>query len=190
MKDYVTIWTEWMKLLNKDVKSRKQFLDSLHFETQKGFDVIVRIATEELEQQVSDKHLLKKINEELEFSLSVCVLSGYLLFLVSLEIDPKKENLIARTQTNKLGNVWIENYDKDQGRSLLLKIDPILSLFLEKTKQSELNRMIYIFPEVIKFSYEQVGKIETFLSWASHQGFILGILEQELFLANNLTHAR
>ncbi len=184
IKDYELIWTQWMQQLGQDIKSRKEFLDSLHFETQKGFDVIVRIATEELEVQVLDKQLLGKIRQELEFSLSVCVLSGYILFLVASEIDPKKENLVARTQTNELGNTWIKNYEKDQGRSLLLKIDHILSFFLEKTKQNELNRIIYVFPDVIKLSYEQFGKIETFLNWTAHQGFILGILEQELFLAN------
>lgn len=182
MKDYESIWTKWMELLSQDIKSRKQFLDYLHFETQKGFDVIVRIAIEELEQQILDKPLLEKIRADLEFSLSVCVFSGYILFLVSLEIDPKKENLVARSQTNELGNVWIQNYEKDQGKSLLLKIDPIFSLYLEKTKQSEMNKIMYAFPEIIKSSYEQIGKIETFINWAAHQGFILGILEQELFL--------
>lgn len=185
MEDYKSIFVQWTGLLNQDIKSRKQFLEFLHLETQKGFDVIVRIAIEELEQQVTEKPLLEKIRQELETSFSVCVFSGYLLFLVSSEIDPKKENLVARSQTNELGSVWIQNYEKDQGKSLLLKIDPILSLFLEKTKQSEMNKIMYVFPEIIKSSYEQIGKIETFLNWAVHQGFILGILEQELFLGKN-----
>ena len=181
MKDYTVIFTDWMKLLDKDVASRKKFIDSLHFETQKGFDVVVRIATEELHSQVSDTQLLEKISKELEFSLSVCVLSGYMLFLVDSGIDPLKDNLIARTETNELGNRWIADYEKDEGKSLLLKVDPILSMFLEKTQQGETNRLFVVHPEIIESSYKHIGKIQTFFNWAAHQGFIVGVLEQELF---------
>ena len=177
MRDCKSIWERWYTLINTD--SAKKTLDLLHLEVHKGFDVITQISIEELQNKLK-KELFDSIKEDLEMSLAICIWNGYALFLTDNNLDPVKDNFVARTETNELGNKWMENYTKDQSKELLMNIDPVLSMFLEKVMQNELNKLFYTKPEVADSPYKEVGHIENFYIWASHQGYILGLLENQL----------
>jgi hypothetical protein len=179
-KNYEDIWKRWLLFLTVDIKKRKEILDAIHIEVKQGFDVVIKIAVEESEQQIENKVLFGEIKNFYEASLSLCVFYGYSLFLVDNHIDPIKENLLINSETNELGNRWMEEHEKDQHRELILKIDPILSLFLEKIKQDELNKMLVEYEMLRSASYRDVNMLDTFLNWSSHQGFILAMLEFSL----------
>lgn len=183
MKDYKSLWEKWFSLVNQNLPSRKRLLDALHMETQKGFDVITRIATEELMNRIK-KEIFHKVKDNVEASIALCVLSGYSLFLVDARIDPLKENFVDNTAVSDLGNLWMKHYENDRETSLLGNIDPVLSMFLEKVAQNEINRLFVMQPLLIDLPYRQVGHVESFYNWASHQGFILGILERQLIHKN------
>ena len=94
-------------------------------------------------------------------------------------IDPQAINLLAQESTNGLGSEWVKNYDADMNKSLLEKIDPILSLIMEKETQEKMNRLLVEFRDLAELKYKDMNIIETFINWSAHQGYILGMLENE-----------
>lgn len=180
MIDYKDVWVKWMTFLNMDLKFRKEFLESLNLEVMKGFDVVAQIATEEVEIDFSDKKTFNDIKLELGAIFSHSVWAGYALFLVFEGIDPEKENLIANTATGELGNIWMDSHEKDKGKSYISKIDPFLSMFIEKNTALLINQLFLQYPTIQKSPYSQVAGIEIFSNWAAHQGYIFGMIEKEL----------
>ena len=178
MKDYQTRWIKWEALLSTDVKERKELLDDLNIEVKKGFDVIVRIASEELISQ-SDKKL-EEYKEDLEKNLAILAFSGYLFYLVQSGTDPKVANLVARTTTAELGTVWMESFEKDKGISYVEQIDPVFSLLLDSRKQSCIDSLMNEKGQLADFSYKIIHMIELYFLWAAQQGYIFGIIENEL----------
>ncbi len=175
--DYKSAWIRWVALCNSDLSERKKLLESLHPEVRKGFDIVVRIAYEEVSSQVKD---LKTLKDDIELGLTSLVFKGYLFFLVTQEIDPFESNLIANEKTNELGNVWMENYEKDQNRSIIEKIDPIISIIMQNEKDSQLIRLHKEHEEISNIPYNNIRLLELLYSWAIHQGFIFGMIEQNL----------
>lgn len=180
MKDYQTIWTKWITFLNSDLKFRKEILESIHIEVKNGFEVITRIALEELESKFSEKELFEKIKNDLLDSIGITAWSGYALLIIEHGIDPIKANLVARPETNELGNLWEEQQNKDQGKGLTAKIDPVLMIFLEKQTQNQINGLLLQYDDLVDLPYKLFGHIETFHAWAAYQGYILGMLEMGL----------
>ncbi len=180
MKDsynYKSAWTRWVALCSSDLSERKKLLENLHPEVRKGIDIVVRIAYEEISSQVKD---LKILQDDIELGLSSLVLKGYLFFLVTQEIDPFESNLIASNKTNELGNVWMENYEKDQGRSIIEKIDPIISIIMQNEKNNQFIMLLKEHDDISKMPYNNIRLFELFYSWAIHQGFIFGMIENNL----------
>jgi len=128
-----------------------------------------------------DKDFWKEILSTIEALLSFSVWGGYMLFMIAKSIDPVKERLHEIKSSSDLGNKWIENYQKDQSKSLISEINPILSLFLEQGKQGRMNQLLLAHPEITKKSYKEIKQIEKFLYWAALQGYILGLLEIKLY---------
>lgn len=179
MKDYKSIWIKWLVFFEAEPDLRKQLLDSLHDEVKKGFDVITRISTEELEHHL-DAQIFGRIKTLFEMLVSYSVFGGYMLNLIYSGIDPKEKKLFSFKETSLLGSTWMEHYQKDQGKSLLLGIDPLISLFLDGAKQSRMNQLLLSYPDLQTVPHKQIGVIDNFLSWSSHQGYILALLEQKL----------
>ena len=180
MKDYKSILVKWLALNESDEETRKKLLSYLHEEVKKGLDVLTRIAINELERTLENKEFFLKIKDTVEGLVAFSAYGGYMLYLVENRIDPEKADLSHKKQTAKLGTTWTENYQKDQCKEFLLSIDPIISMFLEKGKQGRMNQLFLRFPECMAISYKDIGQIDTFLNWASHQGYIFGIIEQNL----------
>lgn len=177
MKDYKAIWQKWYTLLNTNAS--QQTLDSLHIEVRTAFDIISQVGLEELQHHLNQQ-FFEQIKNTLKLSLTLCIWNGYALFLVENNLDPIKDNFIAKEETNELGNEWMENYNKDKFKNAIMEIDPVLSMFLEKAIQNEMNKLIAEQPTVLNSSYKEIGHIENFYTWSCHQGFILGMLENKL----------
>lgn len=180
MTDYKSVWVKWIAFLNMDLKFRKNFLESLHVEVTRGFDVVAKIGIEEIEANFDDKKMLGEIKSDVERILSVSVWAGYSLFLIHKGIDPEEKNLVASKKTNKLGQVWMENYERDQNKSLLTKIDPFISILIEKQTDLQMNMLFLNFPKIQRGPYFQISNIATYANWAAHQGYIFGMIEAEL----------
>src|SRR3989338_198224 len=147
MTDYKATLVKWMALFQLDEKSRKEILDSLHPEIKKGFDIITKLAIEELEKQTDNKEFFKKAAETIETLLAFSVFSGYMLYLIENHIDPVKENLSQRESTKSLGTEWMMHYEVDQGNKLLSSIDPIISQMLQMGTGGWMNQLFLQFPE-------------------------------------------
>ncbi len=178
--DYNSIWIKWVAMMQLDLKSRREMLASLHTEVTKGFDVVTKIAVEEIEGNISNQANLKIYMEAIEEYIAFSVYGGYMLFLITHNIDPQVMNLLAQESTNKLGSKWVKNYEIDMNKSLLEKIDPMFSLIMEKGTQEKMNMLLVEFEDLADLKYKEMNIIETFINWAAHQGYILGILENEL----------
>jgi hypothetical protein len=180
MKDYLSLLSQWLEFNDQDLSKRKTFIDSLHIEVRKAFDVITRISLEELNHYIKELLADKIVNDSIEESLAFCVYAGYTLFLTEHSINLSAQNMIAKHTTNILGDMWIEHYEKDQHKSFFTQIDPIVSMMLEKVAQLEINTLLYQLPQIAHFQYKQVEQINAFLNWATNQGYIIGLIEQEL----------
>jgi len=178
--DYKSVWIKWAAMMQLDLKSRRELLALLHTEVTKGFDVITKIAAEEIEGNISDKDNLRTFMDAVEEYIAFSVYGGYMFFLITHSIDPQTMNLLAQESTNGLGSEWVKNYDADMNKSLLEKIDPILSLIMEKETQEKMNRLFVEFKDLAELKYKDMNLIEAFISWSAHQGFILGMLENDL----------
>lgn len=181
MKDYKSLYVKWLAFFQLPEKERIDIVNQLHDEVKKGFDVITRLAIEELESEISDKGLYQKIKAFLEGQIAFSVYGGYLLFLIDNGIDPEKAKLKERVETSMLGTEWMMYYESSlMNKGLVMNIDPISSLFLEKGTQGRLNLLFLQFPELMKITCKEANALEKFLNWGAHQGYILGMLEEKI----------
>lgn len=178
MKDYVDIWTRWIAFLQSDLTTRKEVLDSLHLEVRQGFSIISKVSLEEVQHNFSNEGFFHTLESDLDTALQYAIWCGYTLFLMSEGIDPVEDNLISKSQTNELGNMWMEHYEKDKTNSLLVEIDPILSLFLQNVSQSQFNQLFV--GKKIDISYEKASQLIAFLQWTAYQGYVFGMIEKKL----------
>jgi len=174
--DYNSIWIKWNALFNSEIYIQKNFIESIHIEVAKGFDIISKIATESIESH--SPSFKKHINSIGELT-ALLTIKGYALYLISHNIDPEKKNLIASKETGELGNRWMENQEKDQGLTLMTRIDPILSVLLHHESKSTLDNFLSNNSEFDKTPYSEISIANLFFGWAIHQGYIFGILENE-----------
>jgi len=178
MKDYLSILIKWTALNESNILAQKELLNDLNIEITKGFDVITRITNEEVDSQTGER--FKNHANNMENVIAQLIFAGYKLFLIQGNIDPKEKNLIAETSTNVLGNVWMENFEKDQSKSLFEKIDPILSLMMEREVRNKLTAILQSDNTSDSTTYKVSFIIENLLVWAINQGYILGIIEHDL----------
>ncbi|MEN9328586.1 MAG: hypothetical protein RI947_1394 [Candidatus Parcubacteria bacterium] len=179
MKDYSTLWEDWATAVESTGEEKQKLIESVHDEVKAGIDAIVKAAAEELSKRLEGGYM-KDEEQVTKEVLAVTVWSGYLLYLTDNNIDAVKLKLNEVKATEELGSTWMEQYDKDQNKSLLMEIDPVISMFLEKLKQSKISYLLSKFPELMSKSYKRVSDSETFINWAAHQGYILGMLESKL----------
>lgn len=180
MKDYKSILVKWMVLFQLPEKDRKEMLDALHPEIKKGFDIITKLAIEELEKQSSQKDFFQMTKDMVETFIAFSVFSGYMLYLIENHIDPVKETLSTRESTKSLGTEWMMHYEVDQGNKLLSSIDPIISQMMQMSTGGWMNQLFFRFPQCMDSPYKSVTDIEKFINWSAHQGYLFGLLEQQL----------
>jgi hypothetical protein len=180
MKDYFDVLNKWSTFSAGGKELRKEVLDSLHTEVKKSFDVITRISIQEIGGQVENKEYFEKVTQLLEGLLAFSIFGGYILFMIEKGMDPVGSDLASRESTQDLGRVWVEEQKKDGMKDMLSAVDPIVSMFLVKAKQTRMNQLFASFPETMEVSYKDVALIDKFLGWAGHQGYIVGQIEDNL----------
>lgn len=180
MKDYKSTLVRWITLGQLSDKDRKEILDNLHPEIKKGFDIITKLAIEELEKQTDNKEFSNKAKDTIETLFAFSVFGGYMLFLIENHIDPAKETLSTRESTKSLGTEWMMHYEVDQGNKLLSSVDPIISQMMQTGTGGWMNQLFLRFPECMDYTYKTVSNVEKFINWSAHQGYLFGILEQQL----------
>lgn len=184
MKDYFDVLNKWSVFSAGGKELRKQVLDSLHTEVKKSFDVITRISIQEIGGQIQDKSYLERITQLLEGLLAFSIFGGYLLFMVEKGVDPVTAGLGNRTGTADLGKIWVEEQKRDGMKDMLSAIDPIISMFLVKAKQTRMNQLFASFPDTMEVSYKDVALVDKFLGWAGHQGYLIAQIEENLAGSN------
>lgn len=180
MTDYKEIYIKWLAYFEIDENARLEIYNNFHEEIQKAFEIIVTIAIEELEHAMADKMFYQKIKSLLEEQFFIFMVAGYILYLITNKIDPDKENLKNRETTSGVGSEWMREYDKDQLKTLLEAIDPILQLFLYQQAENRMNYFFLHHPEIMHMSYKEVSKLEKIMKWTIGQGYIFGELEKKL----------
>lgn len=183
MIDYTSVWIKFVAFFEIDEALRQKVINNLHDEVKKGFDVLTKVSMEELEH-ILPKELYKAINNELEQILALSVFQGYVLFLISNNIDPEKNKLSVVKSTQEVGRAWMQEYEKDKAKSLIEEIDPVISMYLEKSKQARMNQLLSVHSEINDRSYKEISSIDKFINWILHQGYLLGYLERILNIKN------
>jgi len=180
MKDYSNILNKWSVFSAGGKELRKEVLDALHPEIKKSFNVITKISIQEIEGRIENKDFFGSVKQLMEGLLAFSIFGGYLLFLVENGIDPTEGGLIERNATMELGKIWVGEQKKDNMKEMLGKIDPIISMFLHKGKQSRMNQLFTGFPDSMNRIYKEIALLDKFIGWAGHQGYIVGQIEFDL----------
>ena len=95
-------------------------------------------------------------------------------------VNPQKANLAAIAATKELGKRWSEGHKKDQNKSYINAIDPIIVLMLERIYDLRVNQTLSFHPEIVELPYKVTEKIHQYLGWAVYQGYVIGVMEDEL----------
>ncbi|MBD3362377.1 hypothetical protein GF362_01520 [Candidatus Dojkabacteria bacterium] len=180
MTNFNEVFTKWLAFFESADETKKDVFESIHPEVKKGFDVVTRVSKEEIQALLNNEEFLKKIEQNLIRLLAFSVFGGYMLFCIRKGIDPVKESLKDNENVAKVGNSWMEAYKQDNFKSLIQSIEPLVVLMVEKGKQARMNQLIMSFPEIMNLSFKDGLQIDKFMRWAGLQGYILGMLEQEL----------
>jgi len=175
--NYNDLWIRLSAFFNLPVEERKILLNHLHKEVCFGFDVVTRIALEEIGKNILNKELYSKARDIIEEQLAYSTLSGYILYLYVNDIDPLEDNLTDNAKTSEIGSRYIEEHQKDNTKELLANIDFVITLLLEKATQGRVNQLLVNNTDFNTAMYKDVALIEKFLNWCGHQGYILAILE-------------
>lgn len=180
MTDYNEIFTKWIAFFEAPDETKKQVFEAIHLEVKKGFDIITRISKEETQAVVTNKEFIGKAHENLVRLFAFSVLGGYMLFCIRNGIDLVQNSQKEKPEIAKIGDSWMESYRKDNFKSLIQSIEPLIVMMIEKGKQARMNQLIMSFPDMMELSFKDALQIEKFMRWAGLQGYILGILEQRL----------
>ncbi len=179
MTDYLEIWNRFNVLMVLPDEDRKTLVENLHEETRAGIEMLASLAASEMAELLKNTEFSKKY-EYLKAAgpiLSFACLNGYCLYLLFQKVNPLTTNLSNRATTEKLGETWMTNYRKDQNKSYIDKIDPILSLMLGQIQEIRVNQLLALVPDVIELPYKITERLHQSIGWSVFQGFVIGVME-------------
>lgn len=180
--NYTQLFDRWVALTTLSEKDRGDLLNNLHEEVVSGTQTLGALACSEM-GRVLDEAKYEARNVYLEAVapvVAMAALDGYLLALIEREVNPQTEELAFRESTKGLGNKWSTQFQKDQSRSYIDKIDPILVMILQKIQELRINQALSFHREVIDLPYKVTEQLHQYIGWCVHQGYVLGVMEQEL----------
>lgn len=179
---YLNIWERWEGLMQLTREDQKEVFDHLHKEVQAGISILAGVALEEMKLVLKDVGYSKKdaFLDSAETILVFSLFSGYSFFLLTQKINPLKNDLSGRKSVENLGHRWMEQFEKDQNQKYLAKIDPIYGLMLTRMYELRVNQLLAMHPEIVDYAYQIVEGLNQYVGWAVRQGYILGMIEQEL----------
>lgn len=180
--DYTQLWDRWAALTMLSEDDRKSLLGKLHQEVISGVQALAGLAANEMATVLDEAKYDKKdaYIEAVSPVAALGALDGYLLALMERNINPQTAHLAGNDSVKGLGERWSTVYKKDQCASYLDAIDPIIMLLLQKIQELRVNQALSFHPEIVELPYKTAEKLHQYLGWCVHQGYVLGILEQEL----------
>lgn len=179
MIDYLSIWERWLGLSALPKDDGIVLIERLHEETRAGIEMISKLAVDQMAQILEPVQFAKKdiYLQQAGSVVPIAVIHAYCLFLISRDINPLMVNLPERGETEKLGGRWIEGYRLDGNATMIEKIDPMLAFMVGKIAEIRINQLLGFVPEVVYLPYKITEKLHQYVTWATFQGFILGMLE-------------
>lgn len=183
MTDYKQLWDRWVALTVLPEKERADMIEHLHEEVTSGVTALATLANAQVGKILVDAKY-EKTEEYLKAMAPVTALAaldGYLLSLMEHEVNPMTNDLATREATNGLGEHWSKGHKKDQNRVYIDKIDPMITLMLERMYDLRVNQTLSFCPDIVELPYKITEKLHQYIGWSVYQGYVLGIMEAELW---------
>lgn len=180
--DYKQLWDRWVALTLISEEDRADMIEHLHEEVTSGVTALATLANAQVAKILGDAKY-DKADEYLKSIAPVSALAaldGYFLSLMERGVNPQKANLAAIAATKELGKRWSEGHKKDQNKSYINAIDPIIVLMLERIYDLRVNQTLAFHPDIVELPYKITEKIHQYLGWAVYQGYVIGVMEDEL----------
>lgn len=180
--DYRQLWDRWIALTILPEDDRQDLVEHLHEEITSGVTALATLANAQMGKLLADAKYAKE-EEYLKAVAPVTALAaldGYFLSLMERGINPQKERLSENEKTSGLAKQWSAGHEKDQNRSIIDKIDPVVTLMLERIYDLRVNQILSFQPEIVEQPYKLTEKLHQYIGWAVYQGYVLGALEQSL----------
>lgn len=180
--NYTQLFDRWVALTTLSEKDREELLAHLHEEVVSGTQTLASLACSEM-GRVLDEVNYKARDAYLEAVapvVAMAALDGYLLSKIEQGVNPLTEQLSLKESTKGLGNRWSSQFQKDQSRSYIDKIDPIVGMILQKVNALRINQAISFYTGIIDLPYKTVENAHQYIGWCVYQGYVLGVVEQEL----------
>ena len=156
-------------------------VDALHTEVTTGVQAMAGLASSEMGRILGEAAYDKRETYITAVTpiVALAALDGYLLCLIEQGVNPMTAVLAAQDKTKGLGEVWSQQYQKDQNTSYLNKADQIMVLLLGKIQELRVNQALSFAPEIVNLPYKVTEKLHQYIGWAVYQGYILGLMEKE-----------
>lgn len=180
--NYTQLFDRWVTLTTLSENDRADLLQNLHEEVVSGTQTLGALSCSEM-GRVLDEAKYEDRNVYLEAVapvVAMAALDGYLLSKIVQGINPLTEQLSTRASTTTLGNRWSSQFQKDQSKSYIDKIDPIVGMILHKITDLRINQAVSFHTKIIDLPYTIVEHVHQYIGWCVHQGYVLGEVEQEL----------
>lgn len=179
--DYKQLFDRWVMLATLPEEDRKSLVESMHEEVTTSVQAFAGLGAVEMDKILKGVEYPKReiYIKTVAPVLALAAFDGYLLALMEKGVNPQTADLVSRESTKGLGERWSVAYGKDQNISILQKIDPITGLILSKMQEVRVNQMLSFYPEIIDLPYKITEKLHQYIGWAVHQGYVLGVMEQE-----------
>lgn len=180
--NYTELFERWVASTTLSEKDRVTLIEKLHEEIVSGVQALGGLAVSEMRKLLDaiqypqkDKYI-----EDITPVVALAALDGYMLFLITHDINPQEAGLVTKEKTKEVSKVWSTAYNKDQCISYLEKVDPIVSMMLSKISELRVNQELSFHPKIVDLPYKTTEKLHQYLGWAVHQGYVLGAIEEEL----------
>ncbi|MCL4200205.1 hypothetical protein KJZ67_02590 [Patescibacteria group bacterium] len=180
--DYKQLWDRWVSLTLLTEEDRAEMIERLHEEVTSGITALATLGVAQMEKVLAEQAYGKK-DEYLKAVAPVVALSaldGYFLSLMERGIHPQKADLAKQESTKAVGETWSRGHQKDQNKSYVEKIDPVVILMLERIYDLRVNQTLSFHPEIVELPYKVTEKLHQYIGWAVYQGYVIGEMENEL----------
>lgn len=180
--DYKQLFDRWVALTVLSEDERKRLVGTLHEEVRNGVEVLAVLAADEVKKILDNAQYAQREEylKTLAPVLALAALDGYLLSLMERGINPETAVLSTKETTRGLGERWSRAYERDQNTSYLDNIDPIIALLLGRISDLRVNQLLALHSGIVELPYKVTEKIHQYVGWSVHQGYVLGVMEQDL----------
>lgn len=180
--DYTKLFDRWVASTTLSEEDRVTLIEKLHEEIVSGVQALGGLAVSEMSKLLEEATYDKKDKyiEDITPVVALAALDGYMLFLITHDINPQEANLAKNENTKEVSKIWSTAYNKDQCISYLEKVDPIVGMMLSKISELRVNQELSFHPSVVELPYKTTEKLHQYIGWSVHQGYVLGAIEKEL----------